>query len=75
MDTRIVFTPRLNPENCIGTVNHSPKATRLYDVPLKWIGLTIWKKAVSSLTPKSSSNGQALGLLVLLCFTHYCAST
>jgi len=38
MDTRIVFTPRLNPENCIGTVNHSPQATTPCDVPQKWIG-------------------------------------
>ena len=75
MDTRIVFTPRLNPENCIGRVNQSPKAVTPCDVPQRRWGLTVWKKAVSSLTPKSSSNGQALGLLVLLCFTHYCAST
>jgi hypothetical protein len=27
----------LNPENCIGTVNHSPQAATPYDVPQRWI--------------------------------------
>ena len=59
------FCPQVNPENCIGNGNRSPVVNSTSRQPL-----TVWKS--SDVEP---SVGQALGLLVLLRFTHYCAST
>ena len=74
MDTRIesllssfqLLRSQVNPENCIGywritsPAHASGVSPALEDKDLLFRELRF---------------GQALGLLVLLCFTHYCAST
>ena len=70
-------TSQVNPENCIGLDPHSPSwlspsSQSFNRNQCSWI--FIWKVSVE-LALSRSSDGQALGLLVLLRFTHYCAST
>ena len=59
------FCPQVNPENCIGNGNRVPVVNST-----SRSAFAVWKS--SDVEP---SVGQALGLLVLLRFTHYCAST
>jgi hypothetical protein len=76
MDTRIVLFPELgihpqgNPENCIGSVFFLRRVFTQPDFRRQW-------PVIKHLTPsvQESSVGQALGLLVLLRFTCYQAST
>ena len=76
MDTRIVLFPELNihpqgnPENCIGSDFSSQCAFTQPGLVSQW-------SVIKHLTPsvQESSVGQALGLLVLLRFTCYQAST
>ncbi len=58
---RKILLSGLNPENCIGY----------------WLSPALDDKALEleSCSRCEHEVGQALGLLVLLCFTHYCAST
>ena len=59
------FCPQVNPENCIGNGLSLPVVNST-----SRLAFAVWKS--SDVEP---SVGQALGLLVLLRFTHYCAST
>ena len=59
------FCPQVNPENCIGNGKRIPVVNSTSRQ-----AFAVWKS--SDVEP---SVGQALGLLVLLRFTHYCAST
>ena len=52
--------PQVNPENCIGDCFN---------------GIAAHSSSEKNASTQAPNDGQALGLLVLLRFTHYCAST
>lgn len=82
MDTRNTLLFRVNPENCIGysaagqPLTTSPTSrNKLRCLPHSRSPLQRQVMLTAGTAAARTNEGQALGLLVLLRFTHYCAST